>query len=113
MTAHDEYDRLPLADYDHITVGDLPARINGLPAADVQVLLEYEREHGNRLPIVTVLERRADALADGAEPSGPVLDDSPTMSHGTPGGDSVTPATSGPKINPPSHGTPTNPTQPR
>ena len=84
MTAHDERDQLPLADYDHITVGDLPARINGLSAEGIQALLEYEREHANRLPVVNVLERRADALAGGAEPSGAVLDDSPTMSHGTP-----------------------------
>jgi hypothetical protein len=113
MTAHDERTALPLAHYDHITAGDLPARINGLSADGVKTLLEYERNHADRLPIVIILEHRAHALAEGAEPSGEVLEDSPTMNHGTPGGDRVTPATAGPKINPPSQGDPTNPAQPR
>jgi len=113
VTAHDERAALPLADYDHITAGDLPARISGLSRDGVQALLEYERDHAGRLPILTILEHRAEALAEGAEPSGPVLQDSPTMNHGTPGGSTVTPATEGPKINPPSQGAPTNPAQPR
>jgi hypothetical protein len=76
-------------------------------------LLVFEREHGDRLPIVQVLARRLQELRDGAEPSGEVLEGSPTMSEGAAGGSKVSPATSGPTMNPPSHGVPTNPAQPR
>lgn len=104
---------LPLPDYDHITTGELPGRIHGLDATGVEQLLAFEREHGDRLPIVQVLEHRLQELRDGAEPSGPVLDDSPTMAAGPAGGSKVSPSTSGPTMNPPSHGVPTNPAQPR
>jgi len=106
-------DELPLPDYDHITTGELPGRIHGLDATGVEQLLAFEREHGDRLPIVTVLEHRLEELRNGAEPSGPVTDDFPTMNHGTAAGSKVSPATSGPTMNPPSHGVPTNPAQPR
>lgn len=106
-------ERLPLPDYDHITTGELPSRIHGLDATGVEQLLAFEREHGDRLPIVQVLTHRLQELRDGAEPRGPVLEDSPTTSDGPAGGSRVSPATSGPTINPPSHGVPTNPSQPR
>jgi hypothetical protein len=106
-------DDLPLPDYDHITTGELPGRIHGLDATGVEQLLAFEREHGDRLPIVQVLEHRLEQLRDGAEPSGPVTEDSPTMNLGAAGGSKVSPATSSPTMNPPSHGVPTNPAQPR
>jgi hypothetical protein len=110
MTQHQD---LPLPDYDHITTGELPGRVHGLDAAQVEELLAFEREHGDRLPIVQVLEHRLRELNAGAQPSGEVLDDSPTMNHGAASGGKVSPATHGPTINPPSHGVPTNPAQPR
>jgi hypothetical protein len=78
------------------------------------MLLEYERAHGDRLPVVTVLENRLTALREGAQPSGgdpaaPAADD-PVHAAG---GSKVSEATSGPPVNPPSHGDPTNPAQPR
>jgi hypothetical protein len=112
MTHSSERDALPIPDYDHIPVGTLPSRIHGLDESGVGALLEYERAHGNRLPVVQVLERRIEALRGGAEPSGSVSPDMPEVTQ-TSGGSPVSPATTGPKINPPSHGTPTNPTQPR
>jgi hypothetical protein len=113
MTNDIPHQDLPLPDFDHITTGDLPARIRGLDAGQIETLIEFERSHGGRLPIITVLEQRSNQLAEGAEPTGPVLDDSPTMNHGSAGGGKVSPATSGPTMNPPSHGVPTNPSQPR
>jgi hypothetical protein len=110
MTDHSD---LPLPDYDHITTGDLPARIHGLDADGIEELLAFERLHGNRLPILQVLEHRLRELNDGAEPSGEVLQDSPTMNQGVTAGGKVSPATQGPTINPPSHGVPTNPAQRR
>ena len=49
---------LPLPDYDHIPAGTLPSRISGLEEGDVAQLITYEKAHGNRLPILTILEKR-------------------------------------------------------
>jgi hypothetical protein len=111
MTEHAD---LPLPDYDHVTVGALPAAIAPLGADEVQQLLDYEREHAHRLPVTTVLERRIERLRSGeAEPSAGGGAAGRPETNAAPGGKGVSPATSGPPINPPSHGTPTNPAQPR
>ncbi|SFT91984.1 hypothetical protein SAMN04487915_105141 [Arthrobacter sp. ov118] len=107
-----EHAELPLADYDHIPSGTLPSRISGLDETGVGQLLTYERAHGNRLPVIQILESRLNALKGGAEPSGTSSPDTPEVSQ-TQQGSKVSPATSGPPINPPSQGVPTNPAQPR
>jgi hypothetical protein len=109
-----EHDTLPLPDYDHLPIDGLAHRIRMLDAAGVQTLLDYEREHANRANAVTILENRLTALREGAQPSGgdplaPAADD---PAHAM-GGSKVSEATSGPPLNPPSHGDPTNPAQPR
>lgn len=108
-----KHDELPLPEYDHIETGHLAGRIASLDAEQVGQLLEFEREHGNRLPVVQVLERRVEALKNGAEPSGSMDDTRAEAVGGVAGGSPVSPATSGPPINPPSQGVPTNPAQPR
>jgi hypothetical protein len=67
MTARDQ---LPIPDYDHLAVGTLAHQIRSLDASGLQALLDYEKAHGNRLPVVQVLERRFGELQDGDEPSG-------------------------------------------
>lgn len=111
MSNAPEHDQLPLPDYDHIPQGTLPTRINGLSEDQVQQLLAYEREHGNRLPVVQVLEQRIQALRGGAEPSGPEVPDTPEVGHGR-SGSPVSPETSGPNVVPPFHGNPAYPSQP-
>ena len=111
MTSPDRKE-LPLPDYDHIPLGTLPSRISALDENGVGALLEYERAHGDRLPVVIVLEHRLDALRGGTEPSGSLEQNMPEV-HSTAGGSRVSPATSGPPINPPSQGDPTTPAQPR
>ena len=106
------HDDLPLPDYDHLPLGTLPTRINGLDETGVGQLLAYERAHGDRLPVVQVLEQRLEALRNGAEPSGSTNPATPEKSQRQ-GGSPVSPATSGPPVNPPSQGDPTNPAQPR
>jgi hypothetical protein len=111
MTHHDQ---LPLPDYDHLPVEGLTSRIRTLDAQDLQTVLEYEKAHANRLQVVTVMENRLSALRDGAQPSGgdpaaPAADDPVHAAAGS----KVSEATSGPAMNPPSHGDPTNPAQPR
>jgi hypothetical protein len=111
MTHHDQ---LPLPDYDHLPVEGLTSRIRTLDAEGLRTVLEYERAHANRLQVVTVMENRLSALRDGAQPSGgdpaaPAADD-PAHAATT---SRVSEATSGPPVNPPSHGDPSNPSQPR
>ena len=111
MTSSDE---LPLPDYDHLQGGALASRIRALDAAGVQTLLDYERAHANRIQVVQLLDNRLGSLREGAQPSGgnpaaPAADD---PAHAA-GGSKVSEATTGPAMNPPSQGDPTNPAQPR
>jgi hypothetical protein len=108
------HDQLPLPDYDHLPLGSIEPRIRQLAADGVQQLLDYEKAHGDRLPVVNLLSRRLEALRNGAEPTGgDPLAETPEIQHAPPAGSPVSPATEGPPINPPSHGDPTNPAQPR
>jgi hypothetical protein len=108
------HDQLPLPDYDHLPIGSVQSRIRTLDAAGVEAVLSYERAHGNRLPVVQVLEQRLSALQEGAEPtSGSPLAATPELQHAPAGGSNASPQTEGPPINPPSQGDPTNPAQPR
>ena len=104
-------DQLPLPDYDHIPQGTLPTRITGLSEDQVGQLLAYEREHGDRLPVVQVLEQRIEALRNGAEPSGQAVPDTPEVA-GSRSGSPVSPETSGPNVVPPFHGNPAHQSQP-
>ncbi|MDP9417000.1 MAG: hypothetical protein M3P48_04035, partial [Actinomycetota bacterium] len=66
VPAHAE---LPLHDYDHVPLATLASRVRTLDVTGLGAVLGYEREHGNRLPVVQVLEARLDQLRNGAEPS--------------------------------------------
>jgi len=100
-------DSLPLEDYDHLPLGDLTSRVRTLDADGVAALIGYEREHGNRTPMLTLLEARLAALQEGAEPSGgsPIVQGQPDQEppQKEP---AVSPATSGSKLNSPPHGKP-------
>jgi hypothetical protein len=109
MTHHE----LPLPDYDNLPVGSLESRIRTLDADDIQTLLDYERQHANRVAVVQILQRRAEALANGAEPSGGSPLATTPETDTTPPGDAQPPRTDAPPVNPPSQGVPTNPAQPR
>jgi hypothetical protein len=76
MTEHGD---LPLPDYDHLQIGSLMHRIRSLDAAGVQTLLDYERAHGNRRPIVTLLANRLTGMPAEPEPAKEKpADDEPT-----------------------------------
>ena len=110
-----EHDMLPLPDYDHLPLGGLISRIRTLDADGLQTLLTYERAHGNRAPVVTAMQNRLSALREGAQPSGgdPAADVTSEAPEPAAGGSKVSEATTGPPVNPPSQGDPTNPAQPR
>jgi hypothetical protein len=106
---------LPLPDYDDLTTGSIDSRIRALDADGVAALLDHEREHADRIQVVQLLEHRLGALRSGeATPSGgrPGAP-APETAGPAAGGSPVSPATEGPAQNPPSHGVPTNPAQPR
>ncbi|MGB8650220.1 MAG: hypothetical protein WCD35_06125 [Mycobacteriales bacterium] len=81
VTSHDD---LPLADYDHMTLGSLRGRLRSLSLPDLVQLRDYEKAHAARLPVVTLLDNRIAKLA---------TDESATPSSG--GGEVVTPAPEG------------------
>ncbi len=104
---------LPIDDYDHLPVGSLVSRIRTLDATGLQTLLDYEKGHANRIQVVSAMQSRLSSLKDGAQPSGG--DPNAATPEAAPAADtgSKVTATDAPKINPPSHGDPTNPAQPR
>ena len=105
---------LPLPDYDHLPTGSLQHRLRTLTREQLQVIADYERQHAHRPLVQTLIEARLAELDAGAEPSGGAPDAVQPEHAPAPGGQSpVTPATSGPKLNPPSQGVPSNPSQPR
>jgi hypothetical protein len=109
-----ERDDLPLPDYDHLPVGSLISRVRTLDADGLQAVLAYEKGHANRVQVVQALNHRLSDVQAGAQPSGgdPAAAQ-PEHAPAPSGGSQVSEATSGPPINPPSHGDPTNPAQPR
>ena len=79
------HDELPLPDYDHLPLGSLEGRIRSLDADGLTALLEYERAHGDRLPVTMLLERRLEAVKGGAELSGgSPLAATPELQHAPP-----------------------------
>lgn len=68
VTAHAD---LPLADYDHMTLGSLRGRLRSLTLEQLVQVRDYEQAHAHRLPVVTLLDNRIAKLATdaGTEPS--------------------------------------------
>ena len=109
-----EHESLPLPDYDHLPVGSLTSRIRTLDADGLQTLLTYEKAHAKRIQVISAMNHRLTDLRAGSQPSGgdPAAAQ-PEHAPAPAGGSGVSEATSGPPVNPPSHGDPTNPAQPR
>ncbi|MFT7840217.1 hypothetical protein Q5530_29090 [Saccharothrix sp. BKS2] len=84
---------LPIPDYDQLPLGDLRHRVRSLSRDELALVVEHERGHGNRVPVLEVLTARLAELDDGAEPSGGDPRNAPGAGS-TPGGSPVTPATS-------------------
>ncbi|PZF28379.1 hypothetical protein DEJ05_04650 [Curtobacterium sp. MCLR17_045] len=104
---------LPIPGFDHVPLGNLTEHLTALDREQLEVLLDHEHAHGARLPVLERIRHRIEALDGGAEPTGSVPEQLPQTSAGASAPADVTPATAGPTINPPSHGVPTNPAQPR
>ena len=52
------HDELPLADYDHLTLGSLRGRLRALSIEDLVTLRAYEAAHADRLAVVTMFDNR-------------------------------------------------------
>ena len=66
------HDELPLADYDHMTLGALRGRLRSLELPELVQVRAYEKAHADRLPVVTMLDNRIARLAtDGAATPSP------------------------------------------
>lgn len=61
--------QLPLPDYDELPIGSLRHEMRALEADELRTLLEHERAHGNRTPVIELLTSRLEELAEGAQPS--------------------------------------------
>ena len=53
----------PLPDFDVMTLGALRGSLRGLSVEQVQELLEHERTHRGRPPVLALLERRLATLS--------------------------------------------------
>jgi hypothetical protein len=53
---------LPLANYDHLSLASIRARLRNLDASQLRVLAEYESENANRPEFVGMFERRIEKL---------------------------------------------------
>ena len=56
---------LPVPNYDELTVASLRARLRNLDPSQVRALLDYEKAHAAREPVVTMFERRIAKLESG------------------------------------------------
>jgi hypothetical protein len=83
-------DELPLTDYDQLPLGDLKHRIRSLSEDELQRVRDHEREHGNRAPVLQVVEARLAELGRGAEPAPGDQRNAPRVS-GAAGGSPVSP----------------------
>jgi hypothetical protein len=106
-------DSLPIDDYDGLQVGSLISRIRTLDSTGLQTMLDYEKKHANRIQVVSAMRTRLASLKDGAEPSGGDPNAAAPEAAPPPDGGTSSATTNAPPVNPPSHGDPTNPAQPR
>lgn len=60
---------LPLPGFDQLPLGDVRHRVRSLDQGELRTLIEHEHEHGNRAPVLALLEARLDELDRGAQPA--------------------------------------------
>jgi hypothetical protein len=53
---------LPLANYDHLTLASVRARLRGLDVGQLRILADYERDNAGRPELVGMFERRIEKL---------------------------------------------------
>ncbi|SFT46984.1 hypothetical protein SAMN04487904_102314 [Actinopolyspora lacussalsi subsp. righensis] len=97
--------QLPIPDYDEMPLSTLGHRIRSLTEDELNTLLEYERTHAARVPVIEQLTGRLNELRQGAEPTpGPEEEPSDVPGHSRSGSE-VTPEPPRGKGRPTAHGT--------
>jgi 3-deoxy-D-arabino-heptulosonate 7-phosphate (DAHP) synthase len=56
---------LPVPNYDELTLASLRARLRGLDATQLRVMIDYERANAGREAVLTMFERRVAKLESG------------------------------------------------
>lgn len=97
--AHD----LPITDYDQLPITELRHRIRALDEPQLRAVFEHETEHGNRIPVLELLNARLKELTHGAEPSSGDPANAPQVA-GTAGGSPVQESTAAQANTPLRHG---------
>jgi hypothetical protein len=103
---------LPLPNYEQIPEAALPSHVSALSEADVAQLIIYEKAHGNRPPIMLILEKRLHDLQGGAVPRGPRTNSTPQVLNPFEPETAQAAQVPGRPIYPPSDGDPADPAQP-
>lgn len=99
MTERTEF---PIPGYDHLPEGSLAHRIRSLPVEGLRSLLDYEQEHGNRFPVVHLLQQRIQALESGeatpssGDPHAEQPEHAPPPDSGLPGSPATSPVNNQP-----------------
>lgn len=96
-------DDITVPNYDQLSLGDLRHRIRLLSEDHLRGLIDHERSHGDRVPVLEVLRARLKELQSGAEPSRGNQSYTPEVA-GTPGGSPVQEATAAEPTSPLRHG---------
>lgn len=96
---------LALQDYDHLPEGSLAHRIRSLTVEELAQVLDYEREHANRLSVVQLLSERIKQVESGASlSSGTSSEERPEQAESPAGGSQVHPASGSQPAPPRRHG---------
>ncbi|SEH51969.1 hypothetical protein SAMN04489835_0883 [Mycolicibacterium rutilum] len=94
---------LPIPDYDQLPLTELRHRIRSLDEPTLRAVFEHETEHGNRIPVLELLNARLKELTHGAEPSPGDQSNAPGVT-GTAGGSPVQESTAAQANTPLRHG---------
>lgn len=96
----------PIPGYDELPLGALRHRVRSLTEDELRSLLEHEREHADRAPVVDLLQRRIRELEEGAQPSpGGDADTADTPQHSRSGSPAAAPRGPDEPGRPTEHGT--------
>lgn len=74
LTEPTDRNSLPIADFDSVTLGSLRARLRSLSLQELATLRGWEKAHGHRAPVLTLLDNRIARVAaaeTAAYPSDP------------------------------------------
>ncbi|QBI54513.1 hypothetical protein [Streptomonospora litoralis] len=103
----------PIPGYEGLPIGTLQHRVRALTLEQMRDLIDYESGHADRTNVLAILRSRLDELENGAEPSGGDQTFHPETPEAPRGGSDVSSRGQAPHGNPPPHGVPAQPAEPK